>query len=1021
MKTLVCVLICCLSAFCTASANAQENLGSWIWHPGDSTADQIKVRKSFTVDGAVKTAVAVATADNQFTLHINGKRVLAGRDWNQLELADVKSAIKPGKNVIAIEGRNEGGPAALMCRVLITMNNKTTKVIATDGSWASSIDAKGDWKKTDLDDSDWTKAKVIGRVGQRDLPWTGAVNGQTLAAAMQDSGDPATFKPRLAEGAKTAEGFKLEKIYQVPRAFGSWVSITQSPDGGLYACDQGRAGIYKIWPGTDDKETKVEKQQVDLSGAQGLLWAFDCLYAVVNGGQKSGLHRLTDKDGDGNLDHDEHLMFVPGGGEHGPHAVILSPDKKSLFVCAGNHTELPESIAGSRIPRNWGEDLLLPRRWDANGHAAGRLAPGGWVCKVDPDGKSWEVYSMGYRNQYDIAFHADGELFSYDADMEWDMGSPWYRPTRVVHATSGSEFGWRSGTGKWPTYYEDSLPAAVEIGPGSPVGIVFGYGAKFPAKYQRALFILDWTYSTIYAIHLTPDGSTYVGKHEDFVTGQPLQVTDAAIGTDGNMYFAVGGRGTQSALYRVSYVGDASTAPVDASNSNGRELRQLRQQLESLHGEDQAGDAGSIDQIVSQLGHEDRFIRYAARIALEARNVDLWRDKITNVENPRAKINAAIALSRQGSSDDLPTVLSLLKRVGMKGITEQSVLGMLRAYQLAFTRLGAPGDEVRAELLRKFDSMYVNPSDSINAELVQLLVYLDSPNVVSKTLGLIDRMTSQEQPIPDWGYLVERHKNYGGTVGRLLENMPPARAIHHAFVLRNQKTGWTLDQRKRYLEFLVAAAKFPGGNSYTKFISQFRDDALKTFSPAELVTVGDLASVSLLAQPPKVDPPKGPGRKWTRDAAMPLVGNLKKRSFDRGRNLFHATQCAKCHRLGGEGGAIGPDLSTAGRKYPMPDLLDAIIEPSKAISDQYGSEKILTSEGQSIVGRVVRLEGKLHVYTIDANAPPTIIDEDDVEQIQPSKISQMPTGLIDSLNEEELKDLVAYILSGGNRRDKVYR
>ncbi len=68
------------------------------------------------------------------------------------------------------------------------------------------------------------------------------------------------------------------------------------------------------------------------------------------------------------------------------------------------------------------------------------------------------MFSIGYRNPYDMDFNRDGELFVYDADMEWDMGMPWYRPTRVVHATSGSEFGWRSGSGKWPTYYADSLP-----------------------------------------------------------------------------------------------------------------------------------------------------------------------------------------------------------------------------------------------------------------------------------------------------------------------------------------------------------------------------------------------------------------------------------------------------------------------------------------------------------------------------------------------------------------------------------
>ena len=145
--------------------------------------------------------------------------------------------------------------------------------------------------------------------------------------------------------------------------------------------------------------------------------------------------------------------------------------------------------------------------WDGNGHATGRLAPGGYIVSTDPDGKTWELWSSGYRNPYDFGFNADGEIFAYDADMEWDFGMPWYRPTRVNHATSGSELGWRSGTAKWPAAYPDSLPAMVDIGPGSPVGAAFGYGAKIPAKYQKAFYICDWTFGTMYAIHLTPSGS----------------------------------------------------------------------------------------------------------------------------------------------------------------------------------------------------------------------------------------------------------------------------------------------------------------------------------------------------------------------------------------------------------------------------------------------------------------------------------------------------------------------------------
>jgi glucose/arabinose dehydrogenase len=191
------------------------------------------------------------------------------------------------------------------------------------------------------------------------------------------------------------------------------------------------------------------------------------------------------------------------------------------------------------------------------------MAPGGWIAQVSPDGQDWQLLASGFRNEYDIALNPDGELFTYDADMEWDVGSPWYRPTRVNHVTSGAEFGWRSGTGKWPAYYPDSLGSVVDIGPGSPTGIAFGTGAKFPAKYQKSLFISDWSYGVIYAVHMSPSGSTYTGEAERFIAAAPLPVTDMVINpADQAMYFTIGGRKTQSGLYRVTYKGTESTAAV---------------------------------------------------------------------------------------------------------------------------------------------------------------------------------------------------------------------------------------------------------------------------------------------------------------------------------------------------------------------------------------------------------------------------------------------------------------------------
>ena len=127
--------------------------------------------------------------------------------------------------------------------------------------------------------------------------------------------------------------------------------------------------------------------------------------------------------------------------------------------------------------------------------------------------------------------------------------------------TSGSEWGWRNGSGKFPPYYPDNLPPVYEIGPGSPTGMVFGYGARFPAKYQEALFMCDWSYGKLYAMYLTPHGSSYKAEAEEFLFGSPLPLTDLVINPkDGAMYFAVGGRKTQSGLYRVTYIGGDSTA-----------------------------------------------------------------------------------------------------------------------------------------------------------------------------------------------------------------------------------------------------------------------------------------------------------------------------------------------------------------------------------------------------------------------------------------------------------------------------
>ena len=222
-----------------------------------------------------------------------------------------------------------------------------------------------------------------------------------------------------------------------------------------------------------------------LGEAHGLLWAFDSLYVMVNRGKvfESGLYRVTDTNNDDKLDKVE-LLQQDRRSRRARAARRRAVARRQIAVHRGGQRHAPARAEGSLVPRLWGEDNLLPRMVDGSGFMTDEKAPGGFICRVGPDGKQCDLVSMGYRNPFDIAFNRDGELFAYDSDMEWDVNTPWYRPTRVLHATSGSDFGYRNGAGKWPPYYIDSLPPVVNVGPGSPTGVVFGYGAKFPPSIR---------------------------------------------------------------------------------------------------------------------------------------------------------------------------------------------------------------------------------------------------------------------------------------------------------------------------------------------------------------------------------------------------------------------------------------------------------------------------------------------------------------------------------------------------------
>ena len=820
-------------------------------------------------------------------------------------------------------------------------------------------------------------------------------------------------------------GFVVERVYTTTKDQGSWVSLATDPLGRLYACDQGKAGLYritlqstlqsKLGSKLESEDTPlVEKVSVGnlkkVTAAQGLTWAFDSLWCHVNGGN---LLRLSNTDGDDVLDTMETIPGTKGGGEHGNHAVMQTEDGNALYMIGGNAAPLAKQAA-STVPV-WYEGLLLPRMWDSRGHARDRKAPGGWITRLDPTTRKQTLQSVGYRNEYDIALNRKGDLFTYDADMEWDIGLPWYRPTRICQVVSGSDYGWRSGSGKWPPYYEDTLPPVVEIGPGSPTGLVSGQGAHFPTKYQDALFALDWTFGTMYAIHMVPDGAGYRGEVEPFVYSTPLPLTDAVIHQDGNLYFTVGGRGMASGLFRVRYVGEGSCeAPPKTAEIVSDAVLQ-RRTLEAFHAVE---DPIAVETAWPFLSSEDRFLRHAARIAVESQPVGTWAARVATEPKSQARITASVALARMGNAEHLPSLLQGLLSLDLESLDDGELLGLLRAYALAFNRLDSPTEEQRTAVLGQLCPLMPHSNADVTTELVRVSASLRDHALPTKVMTLIQHRSPPE--IPAWSDLAKRNAVYGQAIEGMLKAHPPTREIMYAFMIRNLREGWTLGRRRSYFEFLNEAAKASGGASYAGYLTRIRDESLASCDDTERKALQDITGEDFNPVPDfMIVDPVGPGQQWTTSQAM--AASKGKADFQRGRSLYFSGKCATCHRLAGLGGRIGPDLTSVRNKYNTRYLVEAIIHPSKHISDQYGSSQVLTDDGQLLVGLVIEQgNGDLTVYPVDENAKAISVDADAVEMVEASKISQMPKGLLDRLNAKEVRDLVAYIMSGGNPNHQRY-
>lgn len=913
---------------------------------------------------------------------------------------------------------------------------------------------------------------------------------------------------------RVPEGFVVEEV-ATDELIGSVINMTFDWKGRpVVASESGGMRIL-----IDDDHNGVYESQKsyceDVKTAMGVYVAGPGdIWVQSKGPEGAGMYRLRDFDGDDTAD-DVSLVMKSNGdiGEHGPHTILRGPDG-FLYVMYGNHSH-PQSAVNPWSPsRDLQEDHLLPRYVDPNGHAAHIVAPGGTIQRVDPQTGQWSEIVGGFRNAFDMDINLEGEVFTFDSDMEWDYGLPWYRPIRVVHCIPGGDYGWRTGSENMQSYYIGTLPPVDDVGRGSPVGVCFYYHNTYPDKYQGALFMGDWSRGRIRVVFPEASGATYSGQTVDFVLGEPLNVTDMDVGPDGNLYFTNGGRGTHGGMYRVRYTGPARekqkskgivaaleqpmprsawgrAAILDVKEELGRSWAEdlrgavsnadlpVEQRLRALEILQTSGPMPTLDYLtgllkdknaqvraqavyllgtfplvdvresltsmlddkdpvvlrrtcealvragldatsheepsrelrsalVMLLNHDDRFVRYSAREALQRVHPREWTSAVLSDDvkkRPHGAFEGLVALIfTQRTADQSDAIFAKLAEYGKEDLEDEQLLDYLRVVSLAFMRDAGKDKEghERADFMKAVGpgllAKFPHSDWAINRELQVVCSYMQTPGVQEALLAELTPDKTQEDQ------------------------------IHLAYCLRAVKEGWTKEQRAKLAGWFDLGREFGGANSMDGYIENMwqstlellPDDERKSAEThkADMLKQRQERAAALLAKI-EGEEAKGIGElaQMSFDELAdyleydPMAYNVRPTSY--GEKIFMRSKCVQCHVYGDAGRGGGPDLSTVASRFRRRDILESIMFPSKVVSDQYVAIEVELDDFSTILGMLAG-ETDDTLTLIDVNGNRKDIVKSTITSRKNADKSVMPEGLLNTMGLNDLVALVQF-LEGGSK------
>jgi putative heme-binding domain-containing protein len=380
-------------------------------------------------------------------------------------------------------------------------------------------------------------------------------------------------------------------------------------------------------------------------------------------------------------------------------------------------------------------------------------------------------------------------------------------------------------------------------------------------------------------------------------------------------------------------------------------------------------------------------------------------------------------------ADLLPLVDRQIAWMGRSDLSIDLQVRLLRAFQLAAIEAARltqppPPANVRRDGQAGFQAQTITAGD------------LDAPRLQQVHQKLIARFPSTDERLTRELASVLGFCGQPDASTKILAAIPtadtnPALTIHLLHALGGATAGWTAEQKSALMDVYARAAQWRGGASFPGFINLLFESAIKGFSDAEKqmaygkvpqfapLTEAELAAAAAsAARGPR--PGASPGIARSRG----IRAISREETFDeqiftplrtpaqpsRGRAHFEQA-CAQCHRFGALGTDFGPDLTTVASRFKKRDIVEAILWPSRAVSDQYQSVEVTTTDKQTLFGLVAREDGDKIALQMTPAERPIEVAKAKVASRKPSPVSLMPEGLVDDLSQTQLADLLAFLLA----------